>query len=51
LVQKLSASGASPAAVRAKLQQVRKYKELYKKPFFHAVLTFMDPFPIGLVTL
>jgi len=49
LVQKLTASGASPAAVQAKLQQVRKYKELYKNPFFNAVLTFIHPFPIGLV--
>jgi hypothetical protein len=49
LVQKLTASGASPAAVQAKLQQVRKYKELYKNPFFNAVLTFINPFPIGLV--
>jgi hypothetical protein len=49
LVEKLTASGASPAAVQAKLQQVRKYKELYKNPFFNAVLTFIDPFPIGLV--
>jgi hypothetical protein len=49
LVQKLTASGASPAAVQAKLQEVRKYKELYKNPFFNAVLTFIDPFPIGLV--
>ena len=49
LVQKLTASGASPAAVQAKLQQVRKYKELYKNPFFNGVLTFVHPFPIGLV--
>ncbi|MGA6981458.1 MAG: hypothetical protein WBZ11_07910, partial [Candidatus Sulfotelmatobacter sp.] len=32
-----------------KLQQVRKYKELYKNPFFNAALTFIHPFPIGLV--
>ena len=49
VVQKLTASGASPAAVQAKLQQVRNYRELYKNPFFNAVLTFIDPFPIGLV--
>jgi hypothetical protein len=49
LVEKLTASGASPAAIQAKLQQVRKYKELYKNPFFNAVLTFIHPFPIGLV--
>jgi Protein of unknown function (DUF4199) len=49
LVEKLTASGASPAAIQAKLEQVRKYKELYKKPLFNAALTFVDPFPIGLV--
>ncbi len=49
LVRKLAAAGASPAAVQAKLEQVRKYKELYKNPFFNAVLTFIHPFPIGLV--
>jgi len=52
LTEKLTASGASPAAIQAKLQQVKKYKELYRNPFFNAVLTFIDPFPIGLaVTL
>ncbi len=49
LVEKLTASGASPAAIQAKLQQVRKYKELYKNPLLNAALTFVDPFPIGLV--
>jgi hypothetical protein len=49
LVQKLTASGASPAAIQAKLEQVRRYKELYRNPFFNAVFTFIHPFPIGLV--
>src|SRR5208282_1556163 len=49
LVEKLTASGASPAAIQAKLEQVRRYKELYKNPLFNAALTFIDPFPIGLV--
>ena len=49
LVEKLRASGASPAAVQAKLQEVAKYKELYKNPLLNAALTFIDPFPIGLV--
>lgn len=48
-VEKLTASGASPAAIQAKLEQVRKYKELYKNPLFNAALTFIHPFPIGLV--
>lgn len=49
LVEKLTASGASTAAIQAKLEQVRKYKELYKNPLFNAALTFIHPFPIGLV--
>jgi hypothetical protein len=49
LVEKLRASGASDAAVQARLQEVSRYKELYKNPFFNAVLTFIEPFPIGLV--
>jgi hypothetical protein len=48
LVEKLTASGASPATVQAKLQLVRKYKELYRNPLLNAALTFIDPFPIGL---
>ena len=49
LVEKLTASGANPAAIQAKLEQARKYKELYKNPLFNAALTFIHPFPIGLV--
>lgn len=49
LVEKLKASGASSAAVQAQLQEVAKYKELYKNPLLNAGLTFIEPFPIGLV--
>lgn len=48
LVEKLKASGASPAAVQAQLQQVTKYKELYKNPLRNAAMTFIEPFTIGL---
>lgn len=48
-VQKLQASGASPAAVQAQLAQMKKYKELYANPLINAALTFTEPFPIGLV--
>ena len=49
LVEKLRASGATPAALQAQLQEVAKFKELYKNPFLNAALTFIEPFPIGLV--
>jgi hypothetical protein len=49
LAEKLKASGASPAAIQAKLQETAKYKELYKNPLVNAALTFIEPFPIGFV--
>ena len=49
MVEKLKASGASPAAIQAQLQQVKKYKELYDNPLINAAMTFIEPFPIGLV--
>jgi hypothetical protein len=49
MVEKLKASGASPEAVQAQLQQLKKYKEPYENPFFNAAMTFLEPFPIGLV--
>ncbi len=49
MVEKLKASGASPAAVQTQLRQLKKYKELYENPLFNAAITFIEPFPIGLV--
>jgi hypothetical protein len=49
LVEKLRASGASAAAIQAQLQQVKKYKELYENPLSNAAMTFLEPFPVGLV--
>ena len=48
-VQKLNASGASPAVVQAQVQQLKKYKEMYDNPLVNAAITFVEPFPIGLV--
>jgi hypothetical protein len=49
MIEKLKASGAGPAAIQAQLQQVKKYKEMYANPLLNAAMTFMEPFPIGLV--
>ena len=49
MVENLKAHGASQAAVQAQIEQVNKYKELYKNPFFNAAMTFIEPFPVGLV--
>jgi len=49
MVQKLQASGASDATIQAQVQQLKKYKEMYDNPLLNAAITFIEPFPIGLV--
>ncbi len=49
MVEKLKSSGASPAAIQAQLEQVKKYKEMYDNPLLNAAMTFIEPLPIGLV--
>jgi Protein of unknown function (DUF4199) len=49
MIEKAKASGASVAAVQAQVEQVKKYKEMYDNPLINAAMTFIEPFPIGLV--
>jgi hypothetical protein len=49
VVEKLKASGASASAIEAELQQVKRYKELEENPLTNAAMTFIEPFPVGLV--
>lgn len=49
MVQKMQASGASSAAIAEQVQQIKKYKEMYDNPLLNAAMTFIEPFPIGLV--
>ena len=46
MIEKAKASGASAAAVQA---QVKKYKAMYDNPLINAAMTFIEPFPIGLI--
>jgi hypothetical protein len=48
-IEKLKASGASPAAVQAQVDQMKKYKEMEDNPLVNAAMTFIEPFPVGLV--
>jgi hypothetical protein len=48
-IAKVKASGASPSAIQDKRQQLKKYKEMYDNPFLNAAVTFIEPFPIGLL--
>jgi hypothetical protein len=49
VIEKARASGASPAALQAKMEQLKKAKELYDNPLYNAAETFLEPFPVGLV--
>jgi uncharacterized protein YybS (DUF2232 family) len=49
IIEKMKTSGASAAAIQTQLQQLKKYKELYDNPLINAAMTFIEPFPIGLV--
>jgi len=35
--------------IAAKVEQMKKYKEIYDNPLMNAAVTFIEPFPVGLV--
>jgi len=45
----LRAKGASPAAIEAKKQEMVKLKALLDNPLLNAAMTFIEPFPVGLL--
>jgi hypothetical protein len=49
LLQKMQASGATAAAIQQKSEELNKLSVMYKNPLFNAVMTFIEPFPVGLV--
>jgi hypothetical protein len=49
LVQKAHASGMSGAALQGQLAQIQKQKELYNNIFYNMAMTFIEPFPVGLL--
>ncbi len=49
VIQKMQAAGATAAAIQQKTEELNKLKVMYKNPFFNMALTFIEPFPVGLV--
>ena len=49
MMEKLKASGASAAAVQAQVQKLAEFKAMYENPFYNIAMTFIEPFPVGLV--
>jgi len=48
-VEQARASGATDAAIAAKVQQMADFKRMYDNPFLNAAMTFAEPFPVGLL--
>jgi uncharacterized membrane protein (UPF0136 family) len=48
-VAHLKASGASAAVVQAKIAELNKLKDSLNNPVYNSVMTFIEPFPVGLV--
>ena len=48
-VANLRAKGASPAEVAAKEAEMKKFKTMYDNPLINAAVTFIEPFPVGLL--
>jgi hypothetical protein len=49
MIEQVKASGASQEAIQAKLQEMKRFKELYNNPFFNAAVTFLEPLPVGII--
>jgi hypothetical protein len=49
VLQKMQASGATAAAIQQKTQELDKLKVMYKNPLFNVAMTFIEPFPVGLL--
>ena len=45
----MKAAGASAAALQAKAAEFDQLKRNYKNPLYNAAMTFMEPFPVGLL--
>jgi hypothetical protein len=49
VIRKMQASGATTAAIQQQTERLTRLKVLYKNPFFNMAMTFIEPFPVGLV--
>jgi hypothetical protein len=49
MLDKAKASGASPSQIEETARQMAEFKVMYDKPLMNAAITFLEPFPIGLL--
>ena len=49
MISKAQASGESAQVVQAKIDEIQQMKVMYANPLYNVLLTFIEPFPIGLL--
>lgn len=49
IIKNMRSDGASPAAIQAKMAEMRKLGEMYRNPLFRMPMTFAEIFPVGLL--
>ena len=49
VLETLKASGASEAEITKQTAEMAKFSEMYKNPFFNALITYSEIVPVGLI--
>jgi hypothetical protein len=49
IIEKERSRGATPAEIAKKTEEMQDFQEMYKNPFIKAGMTFLEPFPVGLI--
>jgi Protein of unknown function (DUF4199) len=49
VIEKARAAGADATALAAKAEEMRKAKAMYANPLVNIAMTFIEPFPVGLL--
>jgi Protein of unknown function (DUF4199) len=49
MIAKAQASGKSAQEVQAKIDEIQRMKVIYANPLYRMLMTFIEPFPIGLL--
>jgi len=49
MVERAKAKGASPAEIEKKKLEGEEFKRMYANPVYNVAMTFLEPFPVGLV--
>lgn len=49
LIEQTRASGATAAEIAKQVEDMKNMRALYDNPFFNAAITFLEPFPVGLI--